>query len=578
VSIAVSTAPRVRRLAARIRVAPPDLAFAALLALGAVLVVVEMRGFSFSGDEWDFLIMRRGTAAKVLLTPHGPHLSLVPILVYKAMLQLFGMGSYGPYKALAAADLVLLALAVGLIARRRWGPWWGLAPVALLVTLGPGAETLLWPFQVGVVLATVAGLIALIAADYGARATDAIACTALCVSLASGSQGIGALFGVLMVIALAPRRLRRAWVVAVPALLYVLWYAHYGHQASETHLARWASALPYSMQSFSSTLSALAGLGTLQSQSRPFLLDPTYGRPLALALLVLIAVAIWRGWRPPRLFWGAVASLIVLWIAAALSNNDGMRPPTTPRYLPVNAAFLLFAAIAALPRPRIPRGGRVAACAALAIIAATNAGEFSPNRGTYTSAASPSRAVLGALLVARGIVPLTFNPATAPAEELSYRLSFPAGPFFSAVDAFGTNAFTPAQLLRAPPASRELADGVLARAEGIGLTRVTGASPEGTAPPTLASGSARVSGICLLDNGSGPVAVFAPPPGVRIETPASGSVQVALSRFGMGAGPGYGLGQVPPGGASVLRVQPDRAPRVPWRVLLTGGGARVCSI
>ena len=79
-----------------------DAAFVGLLALGALVVIAETRGLTFFGDEWDFVVTRRGLSPHVLLNPHGPHLSLVPILVFKALLKLFGGGSYVPFRLLAA--------------------------------------------------------------------------------------------------------------------------------------------------------------------------------------------------------------------------------------------------------------------------------------------------------------------------------------------------------------------------------------------------------------------------------------------------------------------------------------------
>ena len=150
----------------RLDLSPSGLAFAGLLALGAILVLAQTRGLSFFGDDWEFVLDRRGLSPHVLLTPHGPHLSLVPILIYKLLLRVFG-SSYLPFRLLAAFDLVLIAYVLGRVSRARWGRWWGLAPVLLLVTLGPGSVTLLWSFQVGYALALAAGVIALLAVAAG---------------------------------------------------------------------------------------------------------------------------------------------------------------------------------------------------------------------------------------------------------------------------------------------------------------------------------------------------------------------------------------------------------------------------
>ncbi len=106
----------------------PDVA-SGLLVLGAALLLAQMRGLSFFQDEWDFTLRRPGFSAHALLIPHNVHLSLVPILIYKAMLAVFGADTYTPFKLLAALNLVVVAAAVGFVvanigvrggASRRW--------------------------------------------------------------------------------------------------------------------------------------------------------------------------------------------------------------------------------------------------------------------------------------------------------------------------------------------------------------------------------------------------------------------------------------------------------------------------
>ena len=557
-------------LAGRWRPHSADVAFAALLFLGATLLLVQMRGLSFFQDEWDFILLRRGGSAHVLLTPHNQHLSLVPILGYKALLAIFGAGSYAPFKALAALDLVLVALAVGVVCRSWWGAWWGLMPVALIVTLGAGGWTWLWPFCVGETLATVAGIAALVTVGRGGRRGDGLACAALVFSLATGSQGIGALAGAAVMIALGRDRWRRAWVVALPAVLYGLWYLDYGRKASGAELRLWTHIPDYVWRSLSATISGVTGLSQLHSPASG-VVDPYYGKPLAIALLVVVAVALRRGWRPPCIVWGVTATLLVLWIAACLNNGGGARPPNVGRYLPVNAAFLLIGVCASVPRPRLSRTGWAAACAVLAVVCVTNAAQYSASRGTFRTASVSSRALLGGLLLTRGLVDLAFVPGWGPPAYVDF---VQAGPYFRAVDSFGSNADSAAALQRAPEAARGLTDGVMARAEQVGLPPPV-QTAHGTTPPALLSGSAQARDGCLV-LGADRVAVTSPAGGIRLDAPPGTGVTVALARFASAFT--VGLGQVAPGGSAAIRLPADRAPRTPWRLQLSGAGTRVCGL
>ena len=245
---------------------------------------------------------------------------------------------------------------LGIICRRHWGPWWGLAPVLLLVTLGPGGVTILWPFQDGYALAVAFGLLALIVLERGGRWADPICCLALLISLGSASQGIGFVVGAGIMIVLRGNWRRRAWVVAVPVVLYLAWYAKYAHQHSETHLSLWGTSLSYIMQSLSATAAGTAGLSSVSPQTGT--LDITFGVPIAIAFVFAIAAAARRGWRPGPIFWGCAATLVVVWFAASLSNSATIpRPPNDPRYLSSDAALLMVCVCAAVPAPRLARTG-----------------------------------------------------------------------------------------------------------------------------------------------------------------------------------------------------------------------------
>ncbi len=545
----------------------PEIVFLGLLALGFVTVIVDTRGFSFNGDEWDYVVARQGMSAATLLRPHGPHLTVLPILIYKLLLALFGGGSYLPFRVMAAVDLVIVALALGVACRDRWGRWWGLAPVLLLVTLGPGAVTILWPFQVGYAIAVAAGFAALVALDRQRPYGDVIGCVALLVSLASGSQGIGFVVGAAVMIILQGSWRRRAWIVLVPAILYLLWYAAYGRQASETHLGLWGSALSYSFQALSATFEGIVGLSSVAPTTGP--LDITYGVPIALAAVAAVAVGAWRGWRARPVFWGSAATLVVILVAASLSNYGAfLRPPTDPRYLSSDVALLLVCVCAALPRPRLERGGIVVAAIVLAVVALTNLRQYGEQRAVYLAADQTERAELGALEIARGAVNPSYSPGVVDAQLVNIK----ASAFFSAADSFGLREDTPAALLRQSPVVRVDADAVLRGAELSFSRTASSASGPGT-PPTVLSGSARVVGRCLV-LGAQSVYLRVSAGRFTVTAPTTGSLAVSDNRFA----PNYVTLLTVSNGDSALTTFPaDRAPDIPWRVMLTGAGGQVCA-
>jgi hypothetical protein len=535
------------------------------------VVLYSTRGLSFFGDEWDFLLDRRGLSAAVLLRPHGPHLVVGPVLIYKVLLQVFGAGSYLPFRVLAGLDLVLVALALGIVCRRWWGPWWGLVPVLLFIALGPGAVTLLWPFQVGYSLAVAAGLLALLALDTRGRHGDLLGCLALLVSLASGSQGVGFVAGAAVMLVMRGDWRRRAWVILIPVVLYGLWYLDYGRQASETHLSLWPTSLSYAMQSLSATLAGATGLSSVQPTG---VLDVTFGVPMAVAVLAGLGIALWRGYRPRTLFWGTAATLVVIWLAASMSNFGAYsRPPSDPRYLSSNVALLLVCVCVAVPRPRaLVRGGIIAVGIVLAVVVATNGDQYGRTHYDMQTADIAARAELGALLILRDVVPPQYSPAQPgdPAQLASVS----AGPFFAAASAFGMDADSVSRLLRQSQTDRERADNVLERG-GITIAPRSGPRPAATIPLTVLGGTARLAGGCRV-TGPQPLMIQAPPGRYELTAGRRSAVRVTMGRFA--AGFDTQLGSVPAGQSEIISVLADRAPQIKWRMMLSGAGARVCAL
>lgn len=570
-AVASPTAGRPQHRLRRPALGAPEAAFAVLLLVGFLVVLYSTRGLSFFGDEWDFLLDRRGLSADVLLRPHGPHLVVGPVLIYKVLLQVFGAGSYLPFRVLAALDLVLVALALGIVCRRWWGPWWGLVPVLLLIALGPGAVTLLWPFQVGYSIAVAAGLLALLALDIKGRHGDLLGCVALLVSLASGSQGVGFIAGAAVMLVIRGDWRRRAWVVVIPVVLYGLWYLDYGRQASETHLSLWPTSLSYAMQSLSATLAGATGLSSVQPTG---VLDLTFGVPMAVVVLAGLGVTLWRGHRLRSLFWGAAATLVVIWLAASMSNfGVYSRPPSDPRYLSSNVALLLVCVCAAVPRPRaLTRGGIMAVGVVLAIVVATNGDQYGRTHYDLQTADVAARAELGALLILRNVVPPQYSPAQAgdPAQLASVS----AGPFFAAASAFGVDADSVSQLLRQSQTDRERADNVLERG-GVTVAPTSRPRTAATIPLTVLGGTARTIDGCRV-LGPQPLVVQAPPGRYALTAGRRSAMRVTMGRFA--AGFDTQIGSVAAGQSELISVLADRAPQVEWRMMLSGTGARVCAM
>ena len=115
--------------------------------------------------------------------------------------------------------------------RRRIEDWLALGAVLPLLFMGTAYEDLLTPFQIGYFGSMAFGLGALLAIERRDDRGDAGACLLLVASLSFSSLGIAFAIGAAVAIGSTAGPARRSYVVAVPVLLYALWYAGWGHEA-----------------------------------------------------------------------------------------------------------------------------------------------------------------------------------------------------------------------------------------------------------------------------------------------------------------------------------------------------------
>jgi hypothetical protein len=201
-------------------------------AAGALLLAV--RGQWFFGDEWAFVQQRDlgDDPVGALLEPHNEHLSLLPVLLYRALLAGFGLHTYWPYIAVVLGLHLVAAHLLWRVALRAGArPVTATSLALLMALLGSGGENLLWAFQAGFVGSLTAGLGALLLVDHPGpvRWRDAAAVLLCLASLACSGVGLAAVGTVVLAVLLRRRSLRQAAAVAaVPAVLYLAWFARFG--------------------------------------------------------------------------------------------------------------------------------------------------------------------------------------------------------------------------------------------------------------------------------------------------------------------------------------------------------------
>jgi hypothetical protein len=211
------------RVAAKAGVA--DWLFVGVIVVTAWWYLRVSRGQSFLRDDWR--VATRSLSFSDLLEPHNGHLSLVPLAIYRALLGEFGFETYAPYRLLGSISLLSLGVALFLFVRSRVG-----SPVALVV-----AVSVLWlptmnltPFLANYHIALICAVVCAVAMPSIDRRSDVILGLALALALATSSVGVAAAVACAVHAMMLRLRPSRLIAVAVPSLLWVLWWRTLGNQ------------------------------------------------------------------------------------------------------------------------------------------------------------------------------------------------------------------------------------------------------------------------------------------------------------------------------------------------------------
>ena len=296
------------------------------------------------------------------------------------------------------------------------------------------------------------------------------------------------------------------------------------------------------------SLATWVGLGTDAYDSSP--LD--WGRPLLVLALVLVAWRLYVLRRfSPRLI-GTAILLLGFWFLTALNTNP-LAPATAGRYQYLGIVLMALLASELAAGLRIRRYAVVLVVLAGVAAAIINGTQLRDAARGLANIAQQQRGGLGALELARGRVNPGFE-LTQQNSGVDYLGLLDAGSYFSAVDAYGSPAYSPAELVTAPPAAQVSADMVSAAALGIRLAPGGQAMP-GTCLPTRPASARRPS-------------PSRPRRGVDGERTRHPGLPAPL-RVGIVSRCSSDPSQ--PGTPELLLIPPDRSPR-PWSARLTGGG------
>lgn len=543
---------------------------AVLLALGgamlasALLILWEGRGTSFGGDDLYYyarFVDRNGVyqpaplGLEYLLAPHNGHLQLLGKLIYEGLFATAGT-TYAAFRAVEAFGFVLCVGLFFALARLRVGEAMALVASVLLLFLGSAWEVMLWPFDLHTIYALAAGLGAFLIVDRrSGRAADLACCALLVGSIATIEVGLAFLAGVAVTVLARDDRLRRAWIIAIPLVLYGGW-ALWARQFGQSELM--LSNLSHLATSFAGSLAATVGSLSGLIEAGPGVFATTVGSSgfeTVLAALVALALVYRIGHGAVAVStWALLAVLLTYWAFIALAT----RAPDSSRYVFVGAVLVLLITADLVSKVTITRAMLIAAIALVGISLPMNLVKLSDGRAAQVTDATASRTEYAMLELARDRVAADYAPAldrrvidAAPPPFTGLT----AGQYFPAAARFGSLAYSLDHVRTQDDAVKRGADASLAGALAVEL-----ASAEAPADP------ASCTHVDAPD-APFPEEFELPAGGALIGSRAPAPVRLGLARFS--TAPGFELGELAARSWSALSIPVDSVPER-WRAFVDG--------
>ncbi|HUF98415.1 MAG TPA: hypothetical protein VMM60_09820 [Ilumatobacter sp.] len=207
------------------------LAGLAVWPVALVVLVYFGREQWFARDDWAFLLTRRAIGNglgfdDMLMLPQDGHWMMWPLLVFRGLYEIFGLGSYWPYLiVLWITHFASVALARAWMLRFGVSAWIATLMTALLLLFGAGWENMVFAVQICYNMSLIAFLGHLLLADHDGSVDrrDYAGAALGVISVSSSGFGPFFLFGTLVLLLLR-RRWRAAMIAVVPQTVALGWW------------------------------------------------------------------------------------------------------------------------------------------------------------------------------------------------------------------------------------------------------------------------------------------------------------------------------------------------------------------
>jgi hypothetical protein len=555
----------------------PILFLAAAIVASTALLLYLGRGQTPVVDQWAYIYAYLPWSLESLLTPHGGHLIVLPLVVQKAMFEVFGIESQLSSQLLNLALSAAVASMLFALIRNAVGDLLALAAATLILFYGAGADVLIPTFQITNLIGIAAGLAMLLALRRESFWGDVAASLFLAMSLASFSIGVAFAAGAALALVLRPPglRLSRCWVVLVPLVLYgawVLWARKFDEQTIYVHnLKILGSAF---VDQLGAALSGITGLFTTPNgpkpDANPVPIRTTWGPALVVGLVALLILRFRRPPKPSPNALVAVTVLVVYFLLVGIALNQFRN--TFDTRLVYLGSILTLIAVAELCGPYRPSRTVLGVVAVVFVFSmCANIAELSDSSQFWRSQATMIKTKLGAVEIAgdaAGPSVLVEDPPGAMTFNIETAHQLQAD--------FGLPAYSEAELKSASPGDRQIADEELSRILEVEATPGGGLERSAEAGEVTlreaSGGAAKQQGACVVLTPSaaakGKAVLILPPGGMAYSSAAP--VDVLLGRFA----DLLGISLTPRSGLTTVSIPPDHS-SAPWIAAITVGAHTV---
>ncbi len=507
------------------------------MAIAAALLVWEGRGLTLLIDDWQFgFAARTNFDASAFLSDHNGHFVAVPILLTKASLQLFGADAALPLRLLGVAVHLTAVACLFWLLRPALGAVGALAPAVLVLFLGAGNDVLIGSHGLPFTISVATGLAAWLALQQGRLGWDITAAVLLTAGVCSDGTALPFVVGAAAIVALAGGPRARYWVVAVPAIVYGLWWLKYGGE-SDFAIANLAGLPSFAFDSLAAALGSIAGVFTTPG-GRTVGFDMSAGQALAGGFLAVVLVGLLaRRLRPGAPIVPALLALLLFWVFTA-SVASPARQPFSSRYIYVSVVLLLLVLAWGIAATPVRQRGTLALSAICVFALLPNIRELTYGGDYAREQAEDNRVAMGVGDLLTGQAP---NRTLLETDAERDRGDIPDAAFSldayeAAKQRFGTDSYSPAEIEAAEPRARGVADGILARALAL-EPHPAAAPPRGLPRPRLAH---QTGGVLTQRDGCLLFAPLVAGAQVNLPVPRSGlwlrpgpgpAVEIGLKRF-----------------------------------------------